>query len=158
MLADGGKLQLSARQGNYEIAIFTEPNPLRAGPVDVSVLLLDANSGAPVADANVTIAASRVDAPDVVLTQPATVAAATNKLFRAAIFDLPTAGSWRIKATVSGPLGNGEATFDADVAEKLPRALALWPWLVWPIIPIGLFACYELTKRRRKVASNRLES
>ncbi len=43
--ADGGAVRLRQRSGGYQIAVFTEPTPLRAGPVDVSVLVQDAETG-----------------------------------------------------------------------------------------------------------------
>jgi hypothetical protein len=150
-VADGGKLQLSQRQGRYQIAVFSSPTPLRVGPVDVSVLLLDADSGSPVGDAVVKVTATLLDRPTAIAEQPATIDAATNKLFRAATFDLPTAGRWRIEATVNGPLGTAQTAFDTEVAEQLPRALALWPWLAWPVIPVALYGLRELTSRRRLV-------
>ncbi len=45
--ADGGTLQLVERHGDVQMAVFTAPNPLRAGTVDVSVLLQDAVTGRP---------------------------------------------------------------------------------------------------------------
>ena len=154
-IADGGKLQLSQRQGNYQIAVFSAPTPLRVGTVDVSVLLLAADSGSLVDDAVVKITATLLDRPAVVVAQPATFEAATNKLFRAATIDLPIAGDWRIEATISGPLGDMRTAFDTEVAEQLPRALALWPWLAWPIIPIALYGLRELTSRRRPTRDHR---
>jgi hypothetical protein len=154
-IADGGKLQLSQRQGNYQLAIFSEPTPLRVGAVDVSVLLLDADSGSLVDDAVVKVTATLLDRPATVIRQPATVGAATNKLFRAATFDLPTAGRWRFEATISEPLGNSRTAFDTEVADQLPRALALWPWLAWPVIPIVLYGLRELTGRRGLAGHNK---
>jgi hypothetical protein len=148
-VADGGKLQLSQREGNYQIAVFSQPTPLRVGPVDVSVLLLDVDSGSPIDDAVVKIMATHLDRPAAVVTQPATVGAATNKLFRAATLDLPTTGRWRFETSIDGPFGNARTAFDADVAEQLPRALAVWPWLAWPVIPIALYGLREFSSRRR---------
>jgi len=42
--ADGGTLRLWERAGNYKVAVFTDPTPLRAGPVDVSVFVQDASN------------------------------------------------------------------------------------------------------------------
>jgi hypothetical protein len=154
-VADGGKLQLSQRQGNYQIAVFSDPTPLRVGPVDVSVLLLDADSGSLVDNAVVKVTATLLDRPAAVITQPANAGAATNKLFRAATFDLPIAGRWRFEASISGPRGHARTAFDTEVADQLPRALALWPWLAWPVIPILLYGLRELTGRRRLARHNK---
>ncbi|HEV3259998.1 MAG TPA: hypothetical protein VG013_24230, partial [Gemmataceae bacterium] len=41
-MADGGAIRLSEQKGDYQITVFTAPTPLRAGPVDVSVLIQNA--------------------------------------------------------------------------------------------------------------------
>jgi hypothetical protein len=47
-LADGGRVVVVERQGDYRISVFTSPEPLRAGPIDISVLLQDAETGQPI--------------------------------------------------------------------------------------------------------------
>src|SRR6202162_2952447 len=42
--ADGGAVRYSERHDDRLITVFTDPTPLRAGIVDVSVLIQDANS------------------------------------------------------------------------------------------------------------------
>src|SRR5262249_28873210 len=79
--ADGGSVRLSEQQGNYRISVFTAPTPVRAGPVDISVLVQDAATGEVVSGVRVTIKVARRDAPGAAVDQPATTAAATNKLF-----------------------------------------------------------------------------
>ncbi len=37
--ADGGAVRFLERRGDRLVTVFTSPTPLRAGPVDVSVLL-----------------------------------------------------------------------------------------------------------------------
>src|SRR5436190_18787491 len=87
--ADGGDIRLSEQQGNYRITVFSAPTPLRAGPVDVSVLVQEAASGEPVPDAEVMVKEVRRGSLGVERRHPATTEAATNKLYRAATFDLP---------------------------------------------------------------------
>jgi len=36
---DAGAVRVSQRHGNRQITVFTDPTPLRAGPVDVSILV-----------------------------------------------------------------------------------------------------------------------
>src|SRR5713226_8801439 len=85
--ADGGTVRLSDQKGNYRITVFTAPTPLRAGPVDISVLVQDASTGEPASDVHVTIEAAWRGPPGVAIRHPATTEAATNKLYYAAIFD-----------------------------------------------------------------------
>ena len=53
--ADGGTVRHSERRGDRSITVFTSPTPLRAGLVDVSVLVLDANTGTPLVDVPVDV-------------------------------------------------------------------------------------------------------
>ena len=148
-MADGGAVRLLERVGNYQIAVFTAPTPLRAGPVDVSVLVQNADSHESISGAQVTIKATQQDEPDVTVSHLATTDAATNKLFQAAISDLSAAGRWELEVAVDGPLGTARARTEVEVAEPLPPYLALWPWVCWPIVPILLFSVYQCFVRRR---------
>ena len=72
--ADGGLVRLSVTQGGYRITVFTSPTPLRAGPVDISVLVQDAVTGEGLPEAQVSV---RLSTGGQVLEYPATAAAAT---------------------------------------------------------------------------------
>jgi hypothetical protein len=150
-LADGGAVCLSEQSGNYQIALFTAPTPLRAGPVDVSVLIQNATTHEPVADAEITITATDRDAPNVAISQPAAATTATNKLFQAAQFNLPTSGRWELQVAVTGSLGSAQVHTEVEVAEPLPRWLSLWPWLAWPAVAIVLFGAREFLVRRKSL-------
>jgi hypothetical protein len=142
--ADGGTVRLSQRQGGYRITVFTEPTPFRAGPVDVSVLVQDVRTGQPVPEARVTVrAVPRGHATEDIVRQ-ATVEAASNKLFRAAEFNLPEPGWWEIEVVVEGERGLARVSFEVEAAEALPRWLALWPWLGWPVLAILLFGIHQV--------------
>jgi hypothetical protein len=142
--ADGGAVRLSERQGGYRITVFTEPTPFRAGPVDVSVLVQEARTGQPVPDARVTVRAALRGRPGEATVHPATVEAATNKLFRAAVFEIPEPGWWEIEVAVEGEHGPARAYFEVEAAEAAPRWLALWPWLGWPALVIVLFGIHQV--------------
>jgi hypothetical protein len=137
-------LRQSQRQGGYRITVFTEPTPFRAGPVDVSVLVQDARTGQPVPQVRVTVRAVPRGQAGKAIVQPATVEAATNKLFRAARFNLPEPGWWEIEVSVEGERGPASASFEVEAAEALPRWLALWPWLAWPVLAILLFGIHQV--------------
>jgi hypothetical protein len=147
-MADGGTIRLSEQAGNYQIAVFTSPTPLRAGPVDVSMLIQDAATRKPVSEVQVTITAKRRDRPNLLIRRPATIEAATNKLFRAATFELPEPGSWDIDVSIDGPLGKAQARFDVEASESLPRCLAMWWWIGWPVLPILLFSWHQVVVKR----------
>src|SRR5262249_58128830 len=89
--ADGGAVRLCERAAGYQITVFTSPTPLRAGPVDVSVLVQDAATGECMPEARVTVC-WKVPGAGRMLEYQATTEAATNKLLRAAEFQLPGPG------------------------------------------------------------------
>jgi hypothetical protein len=147
--ADGGTIRLSERHGPYQITVFTSPTPLRAGLVDVSVLVMDCTSGQPIQDAEVTVRATDLDGRVESLVVPASSEAATNKLLQAAVFELPAAGVWRLEVGVQAQLGQAQVQFNADIAAPLPQWVSLWPWIGWPGPVIILFGVHQWLVRRR---------
>jgi hypothetical protein len=141
--ADGGTVRLSEQRGNYRITAFTSPTPFRAGPVDISVFVQDAESGETVNDVRIVVHLTPIDQPDDALAESATTDAATNKLFRSALFDLPTPGRWRANIAIEGPTGRAHARFEIEAGEPMPRWLAIWPWIGWPAIAIALFGVHQ---------------
>ncbi len=150
--ADGGDMRLSRRQGDFGITVFTSPNPLRAGPVDISVLIQDARTGLPVLNAPVTVRATPLSGTGEPIVRTATSEAATNKLFRAAVFDLPSAGKWEIEVQVEGQGDSVRVRFEVDAAQAASSLPALGSWLAWPVPVILLFAVHQWLVRRRKRA------
>src|SRR5260370_15334282 len=147
--ADGGAVRLSEQKGGYRITVFTTPTPLRAGSVDISVLVQDLDTGEPVSGAQVTIGAEWRGSPNVTLRHRATTEEATNKLYFAAAFDLPEPGWYLVEVSIDGPLGGAEVHFEMEAAEPPPPWLALAPWVGWPILAILLFCIHQLLVRRR---------
>jgi hypothetical protein len=138
ILANGGVLQIArAPAGPYDITVFTSPNPLRVGPIDVSLLVQRHGSDDLVEgiQALVTITPLGHAGPGGAF--PATRAQATNKLFYAAKFRLPRAGRWRISTGVVGPQGSGSAAFEIEAGEaQLIDPVALW--LLLAVVPVAL--------------------
>jgi hypothetical protein len=144
--ADGGSLHLSAKHGGYQIAVFTAPTPFRAGAVDISVLVQDASSGNPMTDVKVIVRMTKSGRP--ALESSATSEAATNKLFRAAQFELPEPGRWEMQIEVEGPHGLAVIRSDVVAAEPLPRWRMMWPWFGWPALAIAFFGIHQILARR----------
>ncbi|HEY2882228.1 MAG TPA: hypothetical protein VGJ15_07330 [Pirellulales bacterium] len=168
VLADGGTLRTSQRIGSLQVTVFTTPAELRVGPVDISVLVQDAESGHLRETIPVKIGMDQIAANGkIVLHLPeenASSEMATNKLFRAAAFEIPRAGVWR--ATISiGETGaefndskalrdrsdrpaviESAATttsFDFEVAPPLPAWIELAPWLAIPFVVVALFFVHQ---------------
>jgi hypothetical protein len=154
--ADGGTIRLSERIGAYHITVFTAPTPLRAGPVDISVLVQDAATDKPLPEARVTIQLTAValsgqptlsqgkDGGAGLIRCPATIEAATNKLFHSAKFELPAAGSWHVEVELEAGQGLERSSFTVEAVEQLPRWVEMWPWIAWPAVVIILFAIRQV--------------
>lgn len=147
---DGGTVRLSERQGPYQVTVFTSPAPLRAGPVDVSVLVLDPATQKPVADVAILIRGELEGQPGTDFEQPATASSATNKLLQSAQFELPAAGTWQMEVVVSGPRGEARSRFTAEALGPVPRWIELMPWIVWPLGVVLLFGIHQWLLRKAR--------
>jgi hypothetical protein len=145
---DGGTLRAWKQLGSREIAVFTEPSPFVTGPVDISVLLLDRETGEPDRRARVVVEVSPEGRPDRVVRHVATEQAATNKLFRAAVFELRDAGRSVVKVSIDGPDDHEEVRFDLVVGEPWSPRPGIWHWSLWPLPAIGLYAIHRRLVRR----------
>jgi hypothetical protein len=154
--ADGGAVRLSERWGHYRITVFTSPTPLRAGPVDVSVFVQDAATGEPVANAQIAVRASPREHSEAAIHQRATADAATNKLFQAALFDLPQAGWWDVTINVEGLGEPVEVHFEMEADEPLPRVWEMTPWIAWPAVVVLLFVVHKWLVQRKRRGSQRI--
>ncbi|HEX3993003.1 MAG TPA: hypothetical protein VHX39_17670 [Acetobacteraceae bacterium] len=138
--ADSGTIRISQRHSKHQITVFTDPTPLRAGPVDVSVLVQDLETGIPDLTPAIDVCIQPRERSTNVVRYRATSAAASTKLFQAANFDLPRAGWWEITIDVYGSDQSARVCFDVEAAEPLPPWQELWPWFCWPLFVVALFA------------------
>ena len=150
--ADGGQIRLSEQHGNHQITVFTSPTPLRAGPIDLSVLLQDTTTNQTISDASVTIELISANKSLPPIHAAATTAAATNKLLQAALVDLPAPGPWQVRvecipATNQKPI---VTAFTIEAAPPLPRWLSVWPWFTWPFAAVLIFAVHRTLVARRQ--------
>jgi hypothetical protein len=146
--ADGGTLRLRQQAGGYQITVFTAPTPLCAGPVDISVLVLDDATGEPLPAARVVVRLTACGSGDV-REHTADAVATTNKLFRSAVIELPKSGWWDVEVAVTGPRGGAVVQFALEADEPPPPWRDLWPWLAWPALAVALFALHQRTTCRR---------
>src|SRR5262245_1024309 len=84
-MADGGRVVFMGQQHGYKICVFASPDPLRTGPVDLSVLIQDAKTGTSVTNSSVSVDMTPSDGRGPIIHAIATNAAATNKLLSAAL-------------------------------------------------------------------------
>src|SRR5207237_7492588 len=103
-----------------------------------------------VLDGSVAVTATPRDHPAWAVRRLATAEAATNKLFRAAEFELREPGWWDVEVSIEGPLGNEHGQFEMEAAPPLPKWLALWPWFSWPVLIIVLFGVHQLAVKSQR--------
>lgn len=166
--ADGGTLRLSQHCGDYQVSVFTAPATLRCGLIDISVLVQNSSDGKIRNDLPVMIrlAQANGDQPLDVLEQQATIAAATNKLMHAAVFEIPKSGIWhaniflntdsKVADTAStasiqetfnkirSSKNDGEPlNFELAISPPLPGWFELAPWIGWPFGAMALFLIHQ---------------
>jgi len=119
---------------------------LRAGPVDISVLVQDREDGQPVLDSEVSVWLRRDGGRTV--GEQATRAVAQNKLLYCTAVHLPEAGQWVLEVTVTQ--GEDSASVRGQVSAASPRPFVLAYWRSLPLPPIitTLFAVHQWVKRR----------
>jgi hypothetical protein len=147
---DGGTVRLSRGEGPYRISVFTGPTPFRAGSVDISVLIQDAQTGAVIPEARAAIWLTRCNHLGEPMHQSATSAAATNKLLKAALFELPAPGCWTVLVMIEGEQGSARVRFEAEAAERAEEWPAIWPWIGWPAPVILLFSIHQMLVLRKR--------
>ena len=146
---DGGTIRLSRSLGGLQITVFSAPTPFRAGPVDISVLVQDTVTGEPIPEARVTVVLSSRNQLVLPIRRTATSDAATNKLLKAAVFDLPKPGRWEVDVDIQGGQGTIQVRFELDAAGRAPQWRAIWPWIGWPAPVILLFSIHQLLVWRK---------
>jgi hypothetical protein len=146
--ADGGAVRAITRDGSYQISVFTSPTPLVAGPVDISVLVQDAETLAALTGTPVLISLTPRDPNGAGIILEATAEAAGNKLFRACAAELAP-GWYDISAQCGSGKEVGRVRFALEVGPPPPRLAGLWPWFTWPAVPVLLFGLHEFLARRR---------
>ena len=138
-LANGGTARIvRAPVGAWLVTVYSSPTPLRTGEVDISVLVQD--SADTILDVPVMVRAVALDTVAPPIGTGATRAQATNKLFKAAKFDVQIPGRWRFRVRVGARAGDGGAvSFEADVARStiLDRPFLLATLVLLPLLLLG---------------------
>ena len=120
LLANGGTLRFLGILDPWEVAVFTDPTPVRPDSLDVSVLVTLPGNPRPVDGLEVAVAIRQPDGEEV--RQPATREEADDPRYYAAKFRGMGAGEVEVTVIVTGPEGGGgTATFTVEARE--PGAL-----------------------------------
>lgn len=148
--ADGGVVRLKETRGAFTVTVFS-PEPVEAGPVDLSVLVQGGDAEVST-DAAVDLVLQPPDPTRPPIARRASREAATNRLLRAAVVELDEPGEWRLEVRVRR--GDETATFVGALAVGPPRSrlLRLWPQLALPLVAVLLFAGGQWLAARREMS------
>ncbi len=145
-LANGGTLRLAnVPMGEYRVSVFTDPTPVRPDSLDVSVLVLREGVPGVAEDVRVTVRTRRLEDPGPGEIREATREQADDPRYHAAKFGLGAEGEWEITVAVSGPGGEGEASFQVRARERglLGHPAVLVTLALLPLLGVALWIFRE---------------
>jgi hypothetical protein len=151
--ADGGAVQFEKSAGPFVITVFTTPSPLRAGPVDISLMIQSRDSQQPVLDCQAFVQLRKEGAMSI--RSEATHEAAQNKLLYAAPVQVPESGLWELEVAIKHGNDSINIAGEITVAPANPVLLVYWRSLALPPLFISLFALNQWLKRRSAKGDNR---
>jgi hypothetical protein len=149
--ADGGRLRAHEDAGPFRVAIFTAPEPLTAGPADISVLVQDGDGGHTILHGEVTL---ELTGPDGSVASARAGRHARNRLFYGATLDLQR-GTWTVTARVRRGSAEGVTRASFEVGAAGARSFDPWPYLSIPPLAVVLYAAnrgLRNRERRRRMA------
>jgi hypothetical protein len=160
---DGGAIIARQTIGGLQLTVFASPAPVRAGPVDVSVLVQKGEK--PILDASVDISwkansASSADWLPPCCTMesptegiPALRGHSNNQFLYSAIVPIKATGPSVLRIRVVEAEREVLLSCDLDVRRPLPPLLTFWPWLAFPPIAIAGFVLHQRLSRPRQRSS-----
>ncbi len=146
--ADGGTVQFTKLAGPFSITVFTTPCPLRAGPVDISLMIQSSDNQQPLLDCIAAVQLRKEG--EVSITSEATHEAAQNKLFYAAQVRISESGVWDLEATIRRGEDSAKVSGAIALGPSSPVLLVYWRSLAIPPLFISLFALNQWLKRREQ--------
>jgi hypothetical protein len=165
--ADGGAIQFQGDSGSFHITIFTQPPILRAGLVDLTLLLQDRSNLNPLLDAKVTFDLTPQDSnnaqkiewmpPACAMNKtaylshvPAQPAHGENRLLYGAVVQIPSSGRWHLKAQIQRDAERTELETLLDVKPALLPILAYWHLFLFPPAVILGFVLHQVARGKRR--------
>jgi hypothetical protein len=165
--ADGGAIQFQGDSGPFHVTIFTQPPILRAGLVDLTLLLQDRSNLNPLLDAKVTFDLTAQDSnnpqktewmpPACAMTKTgdlsnvtAQLAHGENRLLYGAVVQIPSSGRWRLKAQIQRDAERTELETLLVVKPALLPPLAYWHLFLFPPVAILGFVLHQVARGKRR--------
>ncbi len=145
----GGDVRLMEKAGPFLITVFSDPTPLRVGPVDISVMVQEGDSGRPILEAEVTVRLQQYGAGGSPIIAWATRQNATNKLLYSTLVDLPASGLWELQVTAQHQAQTVDVVCMVTAALPWSMPRSWWLYAVLPSAMIGGVALHQWHRRRR---------
>jgi hypothetical protein len=142
--ADGGAVLARRQSGPFVITVFAAPIPLRAGPIDLTVLVQTRDALEPVLDADVSIrlvGASQISTA-------ASRSRSQNKLLYSAAFDLPQPGPWEYSVSVENVAGQASLAGEFQAGPRAPPLASYIFYLAIVPVVIAIFVLHQWLSRR----------
>jgi hypothetical protein len=149
--ADGGRLRFSKPAGSFTVTLFTTPEPLTAGPADLSVMVQDTASGEIISDGDIQL--RLVGPAGQVLQTAAKSGMAANKLLEAADVNLSGPGTWHLQVSVQQGSRTGVCAAELLVEPGSRKAMIIWIFALMPVVAILLFVLHQRQKSRVRPAA-----
>lgn len=145
--ADAARVRVHQDSGPFTVTVFTAPEPLTAGPAEISVLVQERGSGAVLRDARVEI---ELRGPAIGPPRIFAASAGSNRSFRVAVVELEPEGDWEIAVVVRRAGATGRVSASVPVGPPVSRLSWIWPFLAGPPIGVALYALGNAVRRGRK--------
>ena len=164
--ADGGAIQFQGDAGAFRVTVFTQPPFLRAGLIDLTLLLQDRSSLNPLLDAKVTfnLAAQENNNPKPVewvppacamnkavnlFDIPAKLGHGENRLLYGNVVQIPNSGHWQLKALIQRSAETAEIETLLNVTPAPLPPLAYWHLFL--LVPAGIlgFVLHQMARGQR---------
>jgi hypothetical protein len=152
--ADGPHIALHATQGRYEITVFTAPDPLVTGPIQLTLLVQDAATGALLSGVAASGSLTLASGPGIPLTLR--LDGSSNRQLPGETVKLVHPGSYTLRLKVSAAGGSPEeftGVLPVD-ANQGKRNTVLWAVFV-AVAMIGLFLANQTAKQRLRAVRRR---
>lgn len=127
--------------GEYAVTVLTCPVPLRAGTVEVNILVLDSGGASILSDLNIQVVTDALGNQETSGLYGTGRTRSANRLFHTALVDLSAEGQWEVTVQIDGPEGHGDIVFVVEaVGPGLLDKAGSIIWITAAILGIGLLA------------------
>jgi hypothetical protein len=164
--ADGGAIQFQGDAGTFHVTVFTQPPILRAGLIDITLLLQERTDLNPLLDANVRFDLAAQDSttaqpalwmpPACAMNKtadlsdiPAKLGHSENRLLYGSVVQIPNSGHWQLRARIQRGTESAEIETLLNVAPAPLPPLAYWRLFL--LVPAGIlgFVLHQMARGRR---------